>query len=176
MEKISKFLQRVEVWLGSLCLCIILSIMLVNVVCRYFLEMPIFWAEEANNFLFVWMGYLGFAYVMGNDGHIKVTLVESRLPGKVRRAFRIVGNAIVVATCLWLVWPTFRVLPQLHTSAAMGLPEKYVYAILPISFLLMGIHALNNFLKEIAAFSAGAEKGAGGNPGSTEAALGSATK
>jgi TRAP-type C4-dicarboxylate transport system permease small subunit len=38
-------------------------------------------------------------------------------------------------------------LPQLHKSAALGLPEKYVYAILPISFLLMGIHAIVNFLR-----------------------------
>ena len=169
MEKIGRILQRLELWLGSLCLCLILSIMLVGVFFRYFLEYPIFWAEEANNFLFVWMGYLGFAYVMGNDAHIKVTLIEGRLPCRVRRLARIVGNAVVVTTCFWLVWPTFRVLPQLHISAAMKLPEKYVYAILPVSFLLMGIHALNNLFREIGTSSARGGKKADGNPERPEA-------
>ncbi|MCL2001429.1 MAG: TRAP transporter small permease [Planctomycetes bacterium] len=164
MEKIGRFLQHAEMWLGSLCLCLMLSIMLFGAFCRYFLERPIFWVEEANNFLFVWMGYLGFAYVMGNDAHIKVTLVESRLPSGIRRAARIIGNAIVVTTCFWLVWPTIRVLPMLHISAAMRVPEKYVYAILPISFLLMGFHALNNFFREIRASSISGKKESGGKP------------
>lgn len=167
MKKLNAFLQKIEVALGAVCLGTILTIMLVNVVFRYALSLPIFWAEEANNFLFVWMGYLGFAYVMGNDNHIKVTLLESRLPGKVRRAARIVAHLVVMATCLGMAWPTIKVLPQLHKSAAMGLPEKYVYAIMPVSFLLMALHSLNNFLKAIT----GAD-GAGDQPSgqTTEAA------
>ncbi|MDR1533786.1 MAG: TRAP transporter small permease, partial [Planctomycetota bacterium] len=135
MNTLNRALQKIEAILGGLCLGAILGIMLVNVVCRYFLNRPIFWAEEANNFLFVWMGYLGFAYAMGADSHIRVTLLENLLPGAARRIFRVLGDLVVIATCFWLVAPISRVLPQLHKSAALGLPEKYVYAILPISFL-----------------------------------------
>ena len=152
------FLQKIEAFCGAACLGMILGIMLVNVVCRYFLSFPLFWAEEANNFLFVWMGYLGFAHVMGDDNHIRVTLIESRLPTVIRRMLRVLGQIVIMFVCFGMAWPTFRTLSQLHKSAAMGLPEKYVYAILPISFVLMGIHSFAWFLRYVGELFGGSGK------------------
>jgi len=72
------------------------TVMIVNVVSRYVLFKPIAWADELCNYLFIWMSFLASAYVMGNDGHVRVTALESRLPQKVRNIVHFSMNVIML--------------------------------------------------------------------------------
>lgn len=148
--KINGALQRVERTIGSVFLGFMLLVMLLNVVFRYILGKPFFWSDELNNYLFIWMGFLACAYVMGNDGHVKVTAFQNLLSPKARDILNLLMNLAMLGMFAIFVAPTLRLLPRLPKSNSMQIPLKYVYCIIPLSFGLMCIHIVNTIIQDVA--------------------------
>ena len=147
-QNINRTLQKCELFFGTACFIVLFILMIANCFGRYVLEKPILWADELNNYLFVWLGFLGAAYVMGNDGHIKVTSVLDKMPPLARYIVVQTCNLIFIAMCIIFMEPLSRLIRVVPFSGLLRIPLKYVYAILPLSFGLMGFHLLNNILQD----------------------------
>jgi len=148
-EKTKKTLQRIELYIGTICLFVMLLVMLANIIGRYLFYKPIFWSDELNNYLFIWLGFLASAYVMGDDNHIRVDSLVCHLPQSVRCIVKIVMDCIMLVMFLCYVFPSVRMLGKLKKSNMMRIPLKYVYVIMPICFLLMAIHITINIIQEL---------------------------
>lgn len=146
-NRISRVLQKIELILGTACLIALLLVMLTNAAARYLFDFPIIWSDEINNFFFVWMGFLSAAYIMGNDGHMRVTALTSFLPRRLGYAVGIFTDLVMLCVFAYMLPSLVAMLSKLTVSGLMRLPLKYVYAILPASFGLMGLHILNNMLQ-----------------------------
>ncbi len=144
----NRALQRFELVLGGLFLTLLLGLMLFNAIARYLFDYPVIWSDEMNNFLFVWMAYLSCAYIMGNDGHIRVTALTNFLPDRVKFYVKTVMNAIMLVTFAVILPPLFQLLGKVTFSGLLRIPLKYVYFILPLSFGLMCLHIMINTLCE----------------------------
>lgn len=147
--RISKFLQKIEMLLGCICLFSLLAIMLVNVFMRYVLAKPLIWSDEVNNFLFVWFALLGVAYIMGNDGHLRVNSLVNKLPNKAKTAVSLLMNAVMFFMFAVFAFACVRLLSMVTFSGILRIPLKYIYVILPISFGLMCFHLINNMLQSV---------------------------
>ena len=167
-NKVNEILQKAEMALGSLCLFALLAIMLLNVFMRYILAKPLFWADEITNFLFVWFGLLGVAYIMGDNGHLRVNSLIEKLPHNAQKILSILMNLIMLVLFSLFIFSSFRLLRTVTFSGILRIPLKYIYAILPLSFGLMCVHIINNILQTLwptdtgavsAAVDATAEKG-----------------
>ena len=137
-----RLLRMVELGVGSAFLLGMFGVICANVVARYFFAAPLVWAEEVSNFLFVWSAYLGAAYVLAEDGHLRVSVVADRLPPRVQAWLRCASLALIAVIAGTLLWPTLTLLPQLNLTAAMRIPEAVPYAILPITMMLLVLHAV----------------------------------
>jgi TRAP-type C4-dicarboxylate transport system permease small subunit len=115
---------------------------------RYVMASPILWSDELNNYLFVWMGFMGAAYIMGNDGHIRVTAILNILPSLGRYIVNLTSNIIFIGACVIFLAPLFRLLEAVSFSGIMRIPLKFVYFVLPLSFVLMAIHVVNNTIQD----------------------------
>ena len=146
-KKISSVLQKIELVIGTACLFILFVLMVSNAFGRYVLGKPILWADELNNYLFVWVGFLGAAYVMGNDRHLRFTSILNLLPPLGRYITVQITNLIFIGACLLFMEPLSRVLRTVSFSGLMRIPLKYVYFVLPLSFGLMGLHCINNIVQ-----------------------------
>ncbi len=51
-----------------------------NVFCRYVLDRPITWAEEASGFLLTWVIALGIMLAQAHQNHLSIPLFMERLP------------------------------------------------------------------------------------------------
>jgi TRAP-type C4-dicarboxylate transport system permease small subunit len=58
----------------------------------------------------------------------------------------------MLVTCGYFILPTIKLLPVLNVSSAMRVPEKYIYAILPISFCAFTCIIINNIYLQIKNF------------------------
>ena len=158
---ISKLLQRIEMFVGCTCLALLLGLMLFNAAGRYLFDFPVVWSDEMNGFFFVWMGFLSTAYVMGEDNHMRVTGLVDMMPRRVQYILRTVMNVIMIAVFAYYIPGFIKLMGRVTFSGLMRLPLKYVYSILPISFVLLIIHIINNIVndtcKEIAASRGGKE-------------------
>ncbi|NBK21930.1 MAG: TRAP transporter small permease [Spirochaetia bacterium] len=146
--KARRILQKGEMLIGAACLAVMLVMMLLNIFFRYILSKPIYYSDELNNYLFIWMSFLSAAYVMGNDGHVRVTAIVSLLPKRGQLWIKVVMDLIMVVVFFQYIAPSLRMLSRLKLSNMMRIPLKYVYVIMPIVFLLMCIHILVNVIEE----------------------------
>ena len=158
---VSKLLQRIEMFVGCTCLALLLGLMLFNAAGRYLFDFPVVWSDEMNGFFFVWMGFLSTAYVMGEDNHMRVTGLVDMMPRRVQYILRTLMNVIMIAVFAYYIPGFIKLMGRVTFSGLMRLPLKYVYSILPISFVLLIIHIINNIVndtcKEIAASRGGKE-------------------
>ena len=158
---ISKLLQRIEMFVGCTCLALLLGLMLFNAAGRYLFDFPVVWSDEMNGFFFVWMGFLSTAYVMGEDNHMRVTGLVDMMPRRVKYVLRTIMNVIMIAVFAYYIPGFIKLIGRVTFSGLLRLPLKYVYSILPICFVLMIIHIINNIVNdtcnEIAASRGGKE-------------------
>jgi len=156
--KITRVLQSIEAAIGITCLFVMFAVMIINVVSRYLLYKPIAWSDELGNYLFIWMSFLASSYVMGNDGHVRVTAIESRLPEKARNIVHFVMNLIMFVMFSLYIIPSFKMLGKLKLSNMMRVPLSLIYVIMPLSFLLMCVHIANNMVQDVSRMKANSSK------------------
>ncbi len=109
---------------------------------RYAIGSQADWSEELARFLLIWIGMLGAAYASGQHKHLAIDLLFPKLsPDNQRRLSVFINLLITVFAFAVLVIGGFRlmyitqVLGQL--SAALRVPMFLVYAVLPVSGLLV---------------------------------------
>jgi TRAP-type C4-dicarboxylate transport system permease small subunit len=113
-----------------------------GVLTRYLLGSQADWSEELARFLLIWIGILGAAYASGQRMHLSIDLLMPRLgeTGQ-RRLFIFINIVIILFALTVMVIGGFRlmyitqVLGQL--SAALRIPMYLVYAVMPLSGLLV---------------------------------------
>lgn len=137
-QRIDKILEPILVTL----LAIMLISVLWQVFSRYLLKEPSSFTEELARYLLIWIGTLGAAYAAGSKLHLAITLFPSKLSPENQQKLQLVLNALVIlfAVAIFciggsrLVYIT-NMLGQ--KSPALGVPLFYVYAIIPVSGLLV---------------------------------------
>lgn len=149
LSRVNLILQSAEMALGCVLLFLLLSVATVNIVCRYFFGIPLIWAEELSNYLFVWIGLLASTYVLAKSEHISITFVRDRLPEKVRVVLDILINVLLIVFLLSFLTPSIRALNFVSDSPALHISGVYTRMIVPITFVLMILHLLFNIGKQI---------------------------
>ncbi|KTF03543.1 MULTISPECIES: TRAP transporter small permease [Trueperella] len=153
MQRVHQFTTKFLGWL-----CIILFVGLVfsttwQVFSRLVLSSPVTWSEELAKMLFVWLSFLGLAFVYGERGHMAVEFLVLRAPERTQKAFAIwthVASLILGATAL--VWGGWNAAMNAWSQNLTALPVNIgsVYLVLPISGLAIVLYALYHIV-EIAA-------------------------
>jgi len=143
-KKIIYFLdQKVEeiaiIVLGAL----LVSSLFFAVLVRYVIHIPSLsmashWVEEAAQYSFIWLLYIGASLATRNGGHFRVTAQFGLLPKKARRFASLPGDLA------WLIFNLFIIKlgvdlcrSSAENSLSLELPMKLVYAIIPLSFSLI---------------------------------------
>lgn len=138
-------------------LVVIMAIMVLNVLwqvfSRYFLGSPSSFTDELARYLLIWIGILGAAYVSGQNRHIAIDIIPSRLSERSRKSMKMLVRAAIILFCFFalvvggsrLVYITY-VLKQF--SPALGVPLACVYAVIPLSGLIIIYYKIADFLQE----------------------------
>ena len=139
------FKEKSDIYIGHF-LAFLMALMLISVVwqvfTRYVLGEASDFTDELARYLLIWIGTLGAAYISGKKMHLAIDLLPEKLSGKANYRLNVVISLFVMVFALFvmiigglrLVYITFT-LEQ--TSATLQIPLAYVYAILPISGMLI---------------------------------------
>lgn len=133
----------------SLLMLLISLTVLWGVFTRYALGGQAGWTEELARFLLIWIGVLGAAWVAGQRQHLAITLLPEHLSGRAhRRLMRSIDVLVMVFAIGVLMIGGLRLLYITHKlgqlSAALQLPMAAIYAVLPISGLLVVFYKLSD--------------------------------
>ena len=104
-------LQRVEGWLAlapAVILFAMMAITFANVFLRYLFRMPLSGALEILSYLMGLLVFLSLPLVTARGEHVRVSLLDSSLPGWLRRVRGVVFNLVLAGACAALGWQMWR--------------------------------------------------------------------
>lgn len=114
-------------------------VILLQVVCRYVFNAPLSWPEEAARYMMVWMTFLAAPYAYREGMFARLESTTAFLAPGIRSGLERALHALIVITALLYLTQALWMVERggMMTSSALGISMRYVFAILPISFILI---------------------------------------
>ena len=128
---------------SGICLLASVAINFVNIIGRYFFSVSIPWAEEIMLFLMVGCVFTGCCAVAWEGRQIRMDVVVTMLPDKVRDFFALLSELVMIATAAAVTafaWPVIVQLADFdERSQAANFPLVIPQAMIPIGYSLMAL-------------------------------------
>lgn len=120
-----------------------------QIVTRYFFNSPSTVSEELLTYSFTWMALLAAAYVFGKRDHMRMGFLADKIEGAPKKVLEIVIELLVMAMvgCIMIFGGvSIMQLTMTQSTASLGIPMGIVYAILPISGVLIFVYGILNII------------------------------
>ena len=132
----------------SLMLFVIMCILFVGVIFRYFLNSPIIWVDELATYLLVSISFLGGYIALRSDRLVKVTFVVDLFPEKIRKWIVLASDIIIIALLLLIGFYSVNMLSmnvvRIQKTVALRIPMMVFYCQIPIMVFLMLVRMVIN--------------------------------
>lgn len=127
-------------------------VILLQILFRYFFNMPLKWTEELARYVFVWVSMMGWTYGSRYDTHIQVNIFSNLFPEKIKSFVFLFIQLLSIIFSLALGYYSIGLVKQGYVFKATTLPINFslVYSIIPIVCLILIIYAvmkIYNFIK-----------------------------
>ena len=132
-------------------LVLILSVMVINVLwqvfTRFFTSNPSSFTDELARYLMIWLGILGAAYVTGKQEHVAIDFFIKKFNPRHRKIIDVFVRFSVLSFALFVMFIgggrlVYITLKLQQYSPSLQIPLALVYAIIPISGLLIIFYKL----------------------------------
>jgi len=144
---------------------VMMASMVYDVVMRHILNRPTIWADELSCFLLVGVSFLGAAYALKTDSHVRIETFVAFLPRRAKNFMETVTDVLSVAFLFIFAWQGGRLVYEsfVYTRIAPTLLRTPLY--LPQSFLAVGLiwFWVQMLAHTVKRFVARQEKGGGSN-------------
>ena len=119
---------------------------------RYILNTSFAFTEELARFSLIWLSVLGAAYLNGKREHLSMDFLYQKFSGKTRKKilFFIEFSVFMFALIVMVIGGFNLVYTTLHLgqlSGTLRIPLGYIYAILPLSGLLIMLFSVYHTIK-----------------------------
>ncbi len=150
MDTLFKFLRKTLYGISVTAMIVMLAVIFMQVITRYIFGFSFEWSEELARFLFVWVVFLGSALIMGEEGHLAVELLSRLLkgtkPGFVLNLFINACGYVFIFLLIVQGWKMTETM-TFQTAPGLGISMSYVYAIMPLSGILMLLYHVKDTVK-----------------------------
>lgn len=146
MKLIKKLDQSLEECILGALLIGMSVILLIQILMRAIGGNSLTWAEEVARYFYVWSVFLSLGCTIRNGTILKVDLLLTQLPKRLRRVVENLLEMINVALYAYLAYYSVLVVQSVQlsgqTSPALELPMYLVYLIIPIGFVLASLRSV----------------------------------
>jgi TRAP-type C4-dicarboxylate transport system permease small subunit len=124
-------------------------IIVAQVFCRFVIDYPLTWSEEAARYLMVYTVFLGASLAIRNHRMIAIEIVSESVKPKVRKVLRIVVSVVSIVFFIMLLVKGVDMLEIVsrQTSAGLGISMGIPYMAIPIGAVLMTINGIANIIE-----------------------------
>lgn len=144
-------IERVLAALAALMLAAFTVVILVDIVCRYWLHLPLTWPAELTILLFQWMCFLGAVLALRNGMHFGFDFVLTKLPHKVRAAAGVFSLAVIAVSLGVVIFASLPMIERTRYSHYPTLPFSHaaVYVGVLLSAVLMLVFTAELAMKRV---------------------------
>ena len=149
LVKLSEALDKICEFSIAIMLGLMVIFTIAQVICRTWFT-SLSWSEEATRFLLIWSTFFGASCVYKHNGNIAITIVQDLFPETVKKNLRALVHGICfILFCVLCYYGFLYCSKQVRTASAIPVKMKYIYMCLPLSMIIMAIHAAVMFVEEI---------------------------
>lgn len=156
MEKIRSVMDKVLAAICALLLAFMTLLATYQVITRYVFKAPSTMSEDMLSYSFVWVSLLGAALVFGQKDHMRLSLLSDKFKGASGLVLSIFTELLIIAIAVivFLVGGIdFVGVGALQASPTLNITMDFVYAILPLSGILIIIYNVLNIIQSIQKFN-----------------------
>lgn len=156
MEKVRSIMDKALAAVCALLLAFMTVLATYQVITRYVFKAPSTMSEDLLSYSFVWVSLLGAALVFGQKDHMRLSLLSDKFKGASGLVLSIFTELLIIAIAVivFLVGgKDFVGVGALQTSPTLNITMDFVYAILPLSGILIIIYNLLNIIQAIQKFN-----------------------
>ncbi len=157
MTAIKKVIDRAVEWVCIFLLGIMTVLVTYQVVTRYFFNAPSAISEVLAKYLFVWLIMICGAYVFGLREHMNIAFLREKLPVKARLVVEMISELLIVLFALTvMIIGGYKgaVKQMIQLDSALQIPVGVIYAVLPISGILIAFYFVYNISRLAKQFAA----------------------
>ncbi|WP_107727661.1 TRAP transporter small permease [Desmospora activa] len=148
-------ITKLDDYLGVAALSGIIILISVNVFCRFVLNNPITWTEEASLALFIWLTFIGISSGVKQNSHIGIDYFVRKLPEPWYtriQLFRLVF-ILLVTVVVFIFWGLqFAIHGMAKVTPVLGLSYIVINIAVPIGSLLAIIHLMRILIRRDRAY------------------------
>lgn len=116
-----------------------------QVITRLVLNHPSAWSEEAAKYVFVWLGLMGVAYVIGEKDDVAIDFLVRKLPAAVAKSVELLVHLVILFFAGWvMIWggSSSSRLAWDQSIPSLPLHQGWVYLAVPISGALISLYTI----------------------------------
>ena len=151
LKKINAPIANITAQFSGILLLIMTVIVLLQVGCRYILNIPLSWTDETSRFMMIYMTYLCLPIVYLRDQNIAMTFVTDKFKDmRIYHAFMIIAHISALALfAIWIYygWAFYQTGSVMADS--LPIPMYTIYIIPPVMLTMSCLTALEKLAAEI---------------------------
>lgn len=151
LNKTLNLLDRCVEGLTSLMFSVMLAIVVLGVIFRYFLNSPLSWSEEIPRYIMVWMTFTACSIALKRKQHIGMVFFLDKFPSLIRKFLTLISN-IMIAIFLLVATRHGFLLAQMvggdQRTPMANIPMAWLYYAIPVASILMIIQLVRLTIEE----------------------------
>ena len=101
-----------------------------DITLRYLFYRPLGWVKEVSEYILVFLGFLVAAWILKDDGHVKMDLVLNNVSPRVQTMMNIITSIISIIVVFIITWFSLRVIIQFYqtklVTPSVLEPQKWI--------------------------------------------------
>lgn len=149
-----RLLTHFEEIVATAALAALLVVMSLQVISRYVFDSPFSWTEEVSRHLYVYMVFFGASAAIRDRSHVAISMAVAYLP----RPARLAMNVLILGFLGVMIWAGWKLVQRnldVHT-VTLEIPFAIVYAVVPITAVLMIWRTVAQMGEDVGAYQRGA--------------------
>lgn len=124
-----------------------------NVFGRYLFNQSLYFSEELNQFLIIFVTFVGCSYAARQSRHVSMSAFIEHLTGKPAAVTLLLINLLTAALMLWLAWAAVDYVQSAarigRSSSALQVPLHYIYLLIPLGLGMSGLQFLRHAFTQL---------------------------
>lgn len=144
--------QNLERWLTLIFYVMIVLVLSLEVLQRFTIQFSTIWGEEIARYCFIYLAWIGAAYAVKDRAHLRIDVIVSGLPNRVKAAFYVVADLMAMGLASFAFYlslhPIQVSLKFSSVTAGLRVPFSLFLIAIPIGFGLIVIRLLQSLIKD----------------------------
>jgi len=153
-NKIKFFIKNFEEIVCGTFITVMVSIVITNVISRYFFNSGIYWAEEVATISFVWSVFVGASATYKHKMNIGIDFLIKKGSVRFQKLTQLVVDVMLLIITGYILYLSlvFTKASAIKPTAVLGVSSVVVNGALVVGFGLMTIHAIRFLYQDILKF------------------------